>query len=54
MKIKLPRLHCRRCGYRWIPSQTVIKICPKCKSAGWETKAKTNQGKRTDIKRIRQ
>jgi len=51
MRIKLPRLRCRRCGHRWIPSQTVIRLCPKCKSVNWETKRTTRQGMRPDKKR---
>jgi uncharacterized OB-fold protein len=51
MRIKLPTLRCRRCGHRWIPSQAIIRMCPKCKSEGWETKRTTRQGTRTDLKK---
>jgi len=50
MKIALPRLHCRRCGHRWIPSKTVVTICPRCKSANWETKRTNRQGMRPEGK----
>jgi len=49
MKIKLPTLRCRRCDHRWIPTQPVIRICPKCKSAGWETKRTTRRGLRREV-----
>jgi Zn finger protein HypA/HybF involved in hydrogenase expression len=50
MTFELPRLTCKRCGHRWVPRQKVIHICPACKSAGWQTRRKTNQGERNDLK----
>jgi len=34
--IALPRLHCRRCDYRWVPRLQDVRICPACKSARWD------------------
>ena len=40
MNIKIPELQCLRCGYIWVPRQKDVKICPKCKSAYWNTPKK--------------
>ncbi len=37
MEIKVPVLKCKRCGHSWTPRQRDIRICPKCKSAHWDT-----------------
>jgi len=50
MTIKLPTLTCRRCRWKWIPRQPTVRLCPHCKSAGWETKRTGRQGLRTDLK----
>lgn len=39
MKIKLPKIICKRCGYEWKPRQTDVRMCPKCKSP-WFDKVK--------------
>jgi len=36
MKIKLPKLKCKRCGHQWTPRGAEVRICPKCKSAWWD------------------
>lgn len=37
MKIlEIPVLRCFRCAYAWRPSQPVVRICPRCKSARWD------------------
>lgn len=36
--INLPKnLECKRCGHKWLPRKSDIRICPKCKSARWDT-----------------
>lgn len=32
-------LKCERCGHVWIPRKPggLVRICPKCKSAYWDT-----------------
>lgn len=35
MKIRIPTLHCNRCGHDWVPRVAKVFICPKCKSAKW-------------------
>jgi predicted Zn-ribbon and HTH transcriptional regulator len=38
MKITLATpLACKRCGYTWRPRKVDVRICPKCKSARWDT-----------------
>jgi Zn finger protein HypA/HybF involved in hydrogenase expression len=49
MRIKLPTLKCKRCQHRWIPSQPVITMCPKCKSRYWHTKRENRQGMRPEV-----
>ena len=35
--IKLTFLECKRCGHSWIPrSINKPKVCPNCKSLGWD------------------
>lgn len=34
--LKVPTLHCERCGHEWVPRQTEVRICPKCKSPYWD------------------
>jgi len=36
MKIRLPEIECKRCGYKWTPRKTEIRICARCKSAYWD------------------
>lgn len=37
MKIDLPRLMCKRCGYSWFPrSENPPKVCPRCNSPYWD------------------
>jgi hypothetical protein len=38
MKVKIgQRLTCRRCGKQWHVRQTVVRICPTCKTKHWNT-----------------
>jgi len=34
----LPSLHCERCEHNWTPRQSIVTICPKCKSKKWNIK----------------
>lgn len=36
MKIRIPKLNCKRCGHNWIPKKEEVRICPKCKSPYWD------------------
>jgi len=36
MKVKIYKIECKRCGHRWIPRKTDIRMCPKCKSPYWD------------------
>lgn len=38
MIIKIPKLECKRCGYKWTPRKTDVRICPnpKCHSVLWD------------------
>ena len=40
VNINISKLKCERCGYEWYPRQEKVKICPKCKSAYWDTPKK--------------
>lgn len=33
--IKLQKLKCERCGHKWTPRGTYVRVCPKCKSPYW-------------------
>ncbi len=39
-EVKVPLLHCRRCGHEWIPRGNDIRVCPGCKSAWWDVPKK--------------
>jgi len=44
LHIRLPaKLRCRRCGWRWLPRQRVVKLCPHCKSRDWQTPKNPHQ-----------
>lgn len=38
MQIQLVTLKCERCGHKWHPVKSDVRICPKCKSARWDQK----------------
>ena len=37
MEIELIRLECKRCGWKWTPRVSDVRICPHCKSPRWDT-----------------
>ncbi len=41
VKIKLPKLKCKKCGYEWTPRKAEVRTCanPKCRSV-WLDKEK--------------
>lgn len=48
--VDIPVLRCHRCAYAWRPSQPVVRICPRCKSALWDRpKLRTELGPRTGL-----
>ena len=48
--IEIPILRCHRCAYAWRPSQPVVRICPRCKSALWDRpKLRTELGPSTGL-----
>ena len=48
LKLSIPKLRCMRCGYRWTPRQSVIRMCPDCKSTNWQTKRTDRRGLRPE------
>lgn len=40
MKMKIKKVMCKRCGHEWVPRQSEIRTCPKCKSPYWDRKRK--------------
>lgn len=45
MKVKVTNLECKRCGHKWMPRKSDVRICPKCKSAYWDTNREGKNGK---------
>lgn len=45
MKIKLQKVECKKCGYRWIPRKEEIRLCPKCKSPWFDMPKSNNRQK---------
>lgn len=44
MKVKLRELKCLRCGHEWLPRKIDVRICPRCKSAYWDTPKEGRNG----------
>ena len=40
MKVKIKKILCKRCGYKWVPRKTDIRFCPKCHSVYWDRERK--------------
>lgn len=40
MKIKVVAVKCERCGHKWTPRKTEVRVCPQCKSPYWDKKKK--------------
>lgn len=40
MEITIVTLSCKRCGHKWSPRGSTVRICPKCKSAYWDKERK--------------
>lgn len=36
MQVKVEKLECLRCGYKWIPRKNDVRQCPKCRSVLWD------------------
>ena len=35
-KIKIPKVRCKLCGYKWSPNVSAPKKCPECQSRSWD------------------
>ncbi|MEK6879897.1 MAG: hypothetical protein AABY22_09835 [Nanoarchaeota archaeon] len=37
VNVKIPKVHCLRCGWEWIPRKQIkdIKTCAKCNNPYW-------------------
>jgi predicted Zn-ribbon and HTH transcriptional regulator len=45
--IMLKGFQCERCGHKWAPREEERpRVCPKCKSAYWDTARKQDLAKR--------
>ena len=40
MEIQINEVTCLRCGHKWPPRKSDVRICPKCKSAWWDQEKK--------------
>ena|SRR3990167_10532908 len=47
METEVKELYCKRCGHKWFPRQSEVRICPRCKSPYWD---KERQGENTKQK----
>jgi predicted Zn-ribbon and HTH transcriptional regulator len=36
-EVKVTKIKCERCGFVWQPRSEDVRICPKCKSARFDT-----------------
>jgi Zn finger protein HypA/HybF involved in hydrogenase expression len=49
MDIEVKQLNCMRCGHKWYPRQTTVRICPHCKTPYWDIeRTRKNQFVRRD------
>jgi len=46
MDIKILKLKCKRCAHEWAPRKPVVLLCPKCKSAYWDTDRLKKKGEK--------
>lgn len=44
LNVKLPQLHCHRCGHRWTPRKNEVRLCPKCNSPYWDRPRRSGDG----------
>lgn len=44
MSLERQILKCQRCGHQWVPRQTNVRTCPRCKSTRWDKEKKTERG----------
>lgn len=52
MKVFIPdKIHCERCGWSWIPRQAEVRLCPRCKSAYFDTPRKDAARKDDNVSR---
>ena len=43
MKVEIKEIVCKRCGHKWIPRKTEVRICAKCKSPYWDKERRINK-----------
>lgn len=53
-QVPLPKLHCYRCLYSWVPVRSPVRICPRCKSKYWDVPKLrlVKLGRRSGIKEV--
>jgi predicted RNA-binding Zn-ribbon protein involved in translation (DUF1610 family) len=55
MEIKIPRLECVRCGWKWTPRGTTVTVCPNCKNYNWDKPAtRATKKNSTAVKRAKE
>jgi uncharacterized OB-fold protein len=42
MKAKICKLKCKKCGHEWVPRQSDVRLCPKCKTYKWDVENSKN------------
>ena len=43
MQVKVEKLECLRCNYKWVPRNEDVRQCPKCRTTHWETARKVKK-----------
>ena len=52
MKVEVTELTCRRCGHKWLPRSTGVRICPHCKSYRWDSIESPTLGRKRNEKNL--
>lgn len=45
-EVKVTKIKCERCGFTWQPRIKDVRICPKCKSARFDTPKKLKENEK--------
>ena len=53
METKITQLKCLRCSHTWTPRTAVVRQCPSCKSAWFDTPKPTTEEQKRSQRMIR-
>jgi hypothetical protein len=48
-RIPIRRYRCLRCGHRWIPRESFVRVCPGCRSPYWDVSKHSKKKNRAHV-----